>query len=186
MLAAQLGCLLLAGAQGLFTLPQRYGKHLAALTVDEEIDPLKAFHLLEAGHDVLLSVAQAIVYLVRRTLVGGYTRKHVTSFIPRVPYQSGCAQGIKAGGLTLLPRIPLLGTWVHRVLQRCPTCYRCMMHPLHVAVRHLRCLAYLRRRRRHTCRTFLSGAPNSRTFLSGSTSRLRRRLAIRTRSTSFS
>src|SRR5215208_1024244 len=83
-------------------------------------------------------------------------------------------------------RIPLLGTWVPRVLQRSPTCYRCMMHPLHVAVRHLRCLAYLRRTRRHTCRTFLSGTPNSRTFLSGSTSRLRRRLAIRTRSTSFS
>src|SRR5215211_7385729 len=114
MLAAQLGCLLLAGAQGLFTLPQRYGKHLAALTVDEEIDPLKALHLLEAGHDVLLSVAEAIVYLVWRTLVGGYTRKHVTSFIPRVPYQSGCAQGIKAGWLTLLPRIRLLRGWGNR------------------------------------------------------------------------
>jgi hypothetical protein len=85
------------------------------LTVDEEIDPLKALHLLEAGHDVLLSVAEAIVYLVRRTLVGGYTRKHVTSFIPRVPYQSGCAQGIKAGGLTLLPRIPLPRTRMNNI-----------------------------------------------------------------------
>jgi hypothetical protein len=80
------------------------------LTVDEEIDPLKALHLLEAGHDVLLSVAEVFVYLVRRTLIGGYTRKHVTSFIPRAPYQSGCAQGIKAGELTLLPRSRLLET----------------------------------------------------------------------------
>src|SRR5215208_1039603 len=87
-----------------------------------------------------------------------------------MPFTEACCE---------LRRILLLGTWVHRVLQRYPTCYRCMMHPLHVAVRHLRCLAYLRRRRRHTCRTFLSGTPNSRTFLSGSTSRLRRRLAIR-------
>jgi hypothetical protein len=101
MLAAQLGCHLLAGAQGLFTLPQRYGKHLAALTVDEEIESLKALHHLKAGHNVLLSVAEAIVYLVRRTLVGGYTRKHVASFILCAPYQSGCAQGIKAGGLAL-------------------------------------------------------------------------------------
>jgi hypothetical protein len=54
---------------------------------------------------------------------------------------------------------------VHRVLRRCPTCYRCMIYPLHVAVRHLRCLSYLRRRRRHTCRTFLSGSPNSRNLL---------------------
>jgi hypothetical protein len=69
---------------------------------------------LEAGHDVLLSVAEAIVYLVRRTLVGGYTRKHVTSFIPCVPYQSGCAQGIKAGGLTLLRRITLPRTWLNK------------------------------------------------------------------------
>jgi hypothetical protein len=69
---------------------------------------------LKAGHDVLLSVAEAIVYLVRRTLVGGYTRKHVASFILRAPYQSGCAQGIKAGGLALLPRIHLLSTSVNK------------------------------------------------------------------------
>jgi hypothetical protein len=85
VLAAQLGCLLLAGAQGLFALPQRYGEHLAALTIDEEIDPLKALHFLETGHDVLLGVAEAFIYLVRRTLVGGYARKHVASFIPVLP-----------------------------------------------------------------------------------------------------
>jgi hypothetical protein len=31
------------------------------------------------------AVADAFVYLVRRTLVGGYTREHAASFIPQVP-----------------------------------------------------------------------------------------------------
>jgi hypothetical protein len=65
-----------------------------------------------------LSVAEAIVYLVRRTLVGGYTRKHVASFILRAPYQSGCAQGIKAGGLALVPRTHLPRTSVNKGMKK--------------------------------------------------------------------
>jgi hypothetical protein len=53
--------------------------------VNEEIDPLKALHLLKAGHNVLLGVADAFVYLVRGTLVGGYTRKHAPSFLSPFP-----------------------------------------------------------------------------------------------------
>ena len=72
----------LAGPHGFFALPKRYRKMLAALAVDEEVDPFKPIQLPGLWQDLLLSNTDSFVYQLGRTLIGNIRANIVLILLP--------------------------------------------------------------------------------------------------------
>src|SRR5215210_3611974 len=73
---------LLAGPHGFFALPKRYRKVLAAVALDEEVNPFEPIQLPGLRQDLLLSNTDSFVYQLGWTLIGSYSCEHSTNPAP--------------------------------------------------------------------------------------------------------